>query len=620
MSESCSIKDTFKFIIDIFSKAVTKMGDTFDFSNSGLSKSTLYTKYKNEINFGKEENISFDTDDLYLYIIKKIHTELGTGNKVDFHSAYSVLYLKRIIYYLEELTKKDLDIYKDILIKLFFYLFFVFFEENITKIPDSGQKILELDVTFLKGTFIELKKKYSSIVSYKDSKEITEMISNRKKTMNNLIISRLSTTFQDIIGIINEFRNPKDNLMKGMKEDVEGILQEISILSNKNDISIELINKLNKFYSNKNYLTFTNYISEKELYELDYDIDEKFLSKIQKEYSYIKYDYLDNNSTINDNNEKKLNLYLKQRNTNYKRMTFSWFPEIFKLGLDDESTIFAITQYDIRNELKYIQEFKMKLENLEQNNMKENIKEILNDNSFYEYFFSILKCDIIKEFFHSYITVEENGKEFKVSKNKIEGSEYFGEVYSNFIKTYDKKDDNFNDFKNLIIIKILPYGDRAYTVKNIKKIAINPVQFLIGNDLNESSNIKKILKGYLIIILLHETEHFLRLLESNVIKNVFPSTPRQQEGGRLFIKYLLDVYSINHIDLEQADKILNIDTWGDHDKLKNIFYGQLEDIEKEKGENIDEFLFNNFKNSISFFSKRQKKDSKKIKISKYLKK
>ena len=616
MSESCSIKDTFKFIIDIFYKAVTKMGDTFDFSNSGLCKTTLYTKYKNKINFGKEENIYFDTDDLYLYIIKKIQAVLGTGNKFEFHSAYSALYLKRIIYYLEELTKKDLDIYKDNLIKIFFCLFFEFFEENITEVPKSSRKILELDEAFLKGTFIELKKKYSSIVSYEDSKEITELICNRKKTMNNLIISQLSITFKDIIVIIDEFGNPKDNLMKEMKEDVEGILQEISKVANKKEISTELINKLNKFYSNKKYLTFTKYISEKELYELDYNIDEKFLSKIQKEYSYIKYDYLDNNSTINDNNEKKLNQYLNQRNIYYKRMTFSWFSEIFKLGLDDESSIFAITQYDIRNELKFIKEFKMKLENLEQNNMKENIKEILNDNAFYEYFFSILKCDIIKEFFYNYITVGDNGKEFKVSKNEIEGYEYFGEVYSNFMKIYDKKEDGFKDFKNLLIIKNLPYGDRSFILKYIKKIVINPVQFLIGSDLNESSSIKIILKGYLIIILLHETEHFLCLLGSNVIKNA----QRHQKGKRLFIKYLLDVYSINHINLEQANEILNIDTWRDHDKLKKVFHGQLEDIEKEKGEYIEEFLFNNFKNSISFFSKRPKKDSKAIKISKYLKK
>ena len=127
---------------------------------------------------------------------------------------------------------------------------------------------------------------------------------------------------------------------------------------------------------------------------------------------------------------------------------------------------------------------------------------------------------------------------------------------------------------------------------------INPAQFFLGKDINDNDNnkIKIILKGYLMVILLHETEHYFRLLNKN--KKVFDFTPRENEGGRLFIKYLFGVYTINHIDEKQANLILNIENWSDHKKIKNIFSGQIEDYEEN---DINEFILNHFTNSISFF-------------------
>ena len=67
----------------------------------------------------------------------------------------------------------------------------------------------------------------------------------------------------------------------------------------------------------------------------------------------------------------------------------------------------------------------------------------------------------------------------------------------------------------MIIFKILPYGDRGYTVRHLNKIIINPSQFLIGEEIDEL-NIKTILKSYLIVILLNETEYFcLNFKEEN---------------------------------------------------------------------------------------------------------
>ena len=80
----------------------------------------------------------------------------------------------------------------------------------------------------------------------------------------------------------------------------------------------------------------------------------------------------------------------------------------------------------------------------------------------------------------------------------------------------------------------------------------------------------------------------------------------KKEGGRLFIKYLFGVYSINHINETQANLILNIENWSDHKKIKNIFREQIEDYEEY---NISEFILNHFSNSIAFFKTTLAKQS-----------
>ena len=281
-------------------------------------------------------------------------------------------------------------------------------------------------------------------------------------------------------------------------------------------------------------------------------------------------------------------------------MKYSLLNEIVKNDLNDEINIFAFAMLDSYGDFEIIQRFKKKLENLEQKTIIQFIEDILNDNNFYEQFFKILNSNIIKTFFTSHLLIGTK-EEFQIQNEKSNDSENFSEAYSCFIKQYDKKNDNYTEFKKLLFLKILPSGDRAYTLRYLKKIVINPVQFFLGKEIKETIDIITILKGYLIVILLHEIEHFLRLLDDS--ENVSPLTPRDKEGGRMFIRYIFGVLSINHINLNQAKLILNNDTWNAHENLKKIFSGQLEDYDEE---NIDDFLHNYFKSSISFFSSRRK--------------
>ena len=615
-------KEILKELLKILSFAEKMTYTTFIFDTKKINQLYLINKFP-DLKLGEKKKISFETEKFYIYLIKRAYDFLQTKNSITFDSSYSVLYFKKIIKYLSELIASSIDIVEDNLIKIFFYLLFLFFEEKLNNLSDQNNRKIDLDETFFKGTFIELTEKYSSEISYHDSKEITDFINNCKNDMEIQIIARLENDFLYIKEILEQYRDKKDDYMNEMYMYTGELLYEIekSFISENIALSNDLINKLNKFYSNEIYLIFTNYISEVERDDLVSDINKKFLESKKDEYLPFEFDYsFPNNSIENEKHNKKLENYLIYRNKNYKKMKYSWFPEVIKLGLDNEFSIFAFSQYKIPTEFNLIRKFKIKIENLVQKNIVAIIKEILYDNDFIELYFSILKCDTIKDFYNNYVRINENDNVFQKQKYQSNDSEIFDEVYSDFMKQYEKKNENYQEFKDLIIYKILPYGDRAYTLKELKKFVINPALFFLGNDLKEDSDIKKMLKGYIMIILLHETEHFLRLLDKN--KKVFPITPRQKEGGRLFIKYIFDVYSINHINLEQANKLLNILTWEDHNELKKIFLNQLEDIEEEKGENVDEFLHSYFKDSISFFSNKERKgdNNKKFNLDLYLKK
>ena len=608
MSKSELSKDILVEIINFLSDGIKEMkGKLFRFSNT-TNKFKMEQKFRN-INFKQkliDIDISFETNTLYKYFIIKIYKYLEITKDIIFNSDYSALYFRKIINYLELLIKSKLDIIEDDLIKIFFYLLFLFFDDklNIDKID------LDLDETFFKGTFIELIEKYS--IEYKDSILIKNIIDEKKLQMNRSFYNLVEENFQYIKEILDNNSIKEDDIIKKMNYKTNKILFELSKV--KNDFS-DVIKEIKEFYEIKESLIFTNYISETDREELYTKINGEFLNKEEneKKYSYFKLD--DNLSKVFDNNNINdcLGEYKTLKNKFYQRMKYSLFHEIINkfdnFDLNNELLIFGLADYNFEDFQKFI----IKLENLNQNDIIRIFKDILNENDFYDAYFSILRTDIVKFFFTTILYLDEGDTEFQFKKEKLEGSECFDEIYNNFLKDYDKKKDNYRKLKDVIIFKLLSSSDRAYTIKRIKKIVINPTHFFLGKDINDENEKKLILKGYLMIILLHETEHFFRLLDKEN-KNVFPFTPREKEGGRMFIKYLFDVESINHINEEHATKILNIDNWKNHDELKKIFFGEFQDI---KEDNLDVFIRNKYPNSISFYTMRTKNEEKDNKEGKY---
>ena len=75
--------------------------------------------------------------------------------------------------------------------------------------------------------------------------------------------------------------------------------------------------------------------------------------------------------------------------------------------------------------------------------------------------------------------------------------------------------------------------------------------------------------------------HILKFLKNEVSFNQIPKTPRKREAGKMLINYLFGILTIKSITLEEANKINDINTWGDINLLRNIFHKDNEPIKKE---------------------------------------
>ena len=152
MSESNYANNILKEILNILSLLSEKTKDSFILSLDYHNKSEIRKKFP-EISFFKQKTISYNTNDLYIFLICKIYYFLNPVHKINFSSCHPVLYLKRIINYMKLLTESNINIVEDDIVKIFFILLIIFFDENLQN--KKSNKIFDLDESFFQGTFIE---------------------------------------------------------------------------------------------------------------------------------------------------------------------------------------------------------------------------------------------------------------------------------------------------------------------------------------------------------------------------------------------------------------------------------------------------------------------------------
>ena len=266
---------------------------------------------------------------------------------------------------------------------------------------------------------------------------------------------------------------------------------------------------------------------------------------------------------------------------------YSFYEKCF-LDINDENE-----QKTFINKIKEIHNSERKLN-------YDDIESILLDNEFLNLVDEIMKSKVLKDAYEKINEFyEKNGKldivneelyknskekdnsinEEKNNKNLINNKniKYYYNSFCNVFKS--------SEHKNRFIVMNLPQDIKGFTFRFLK-IVVN----CNGIKIEQKSEADKtiLLKAYLIFVLVHEQNHFIkRYFNLNSASNVCltPKLNGVEEGGKQLIELLFGHYLIeNIINIEQANYILDINNWGK--KSVYDFRNDFNKINKDKRSNI----------------------------------
>ena len=208
---------------------------------------------------------------------------------------------------------------------------------------------------------------------------------------------------------------------------------------------------------------------------------------------------------------------------------------------------------------------------------EDDIKNILKDNSFITLINDIMKSPVTKDaytrIFYYYSTKGEfdlvqevfEQKSFKIKNNYINNKSIF-DYYKEFCDILN----NLN-YTNSFITMSLPESIKAFTFRFLK-IVINSEGVRLNNEQSTNTIINidtdillLLLKAYLVFIVIHELNHFMkRYLNKNQLCDLCktPTIKEYKKGGEQLIKLLFGHILIeNSINIEQAKYILEPKNW-----------------------------------------------------------
>ena len=230
---------------------------------------------------------------------------------------------------------------------------------------------------------------------------------------------------------------------------------------------------------------------------------------------------------------------------------------------------------------------------------KDDINKILNDNSFIALIKDIMKSPVMKDaytrIFYYYSTNGEFDldqkdfleRTFELKNNYINNKSVF-DYYKEFCEILNKL-----DYSKLFITMSLPETIKAFTFRFLK-IVINSKGVRIKNEqstnsiINMNNDIRSLLlKAYLIFIVIHELNHFMkRYLNKNQTFDLCktPIVKEYKEGGEHLIKLLFGHILIeNTLNIEQANYILDIKNWNKKSVIE--FRSNFSEIKKDSENN-----------------------------------
>ena len=251
----------------------------------------------------------FDNDKFYKMILDEIYKMNDSSNVIKFNSHYSFLYFMKSLNYVKILIDSNVNIIEDLQFKVYLFLLTLIINDT-----SEFVKNMNLNEGLFKGTFEELKKKYSDY-KYNDSDIITNILNKWKKEFDTKLCNFIYKIFILISYDIKEYGDLNDKIINQMYKEVNDIVYEIMNTAKKknNEITKDLFEKISNFYKNNDYLIFINYSAEIN-FEGD-DIKEKINSSFlqnKENYKYRKYNIEIEDLTKNkDNLEKYLSIKKK---------------------------------------------------------------------------------------------------------------------------------------------------------------------------------------------------------------------------------------------------------------------------------------------------------------------
>ena len=400
-----------------------------------------------------------------------------------------------------------------------------------------------------------------------------------------------------------------------LKKDAEEKLRNLESLKKRNFLG--LLNFLKNKYTNSS--DFTNLENIKKIKAKFMNDLENKMNMNDLENNYFKKDdyetyinsYIDIKLSENGYNESvcEKTLYIEKKEELKNHLFFS---DILKINLEEiETCIYLIyfreniyqetTFFDIDKEFKKLEKAKNII--VKDNDYTENLKKIIEEESFAKDLKEILNCSSVKDYFEKVRKFEDEGYGMEILDNEEE----IGDINNDFLKegfhklyNYLEKDKNF--LSKLIVYKCLPQYKRAFVDPNMR-IVINPIYFEFSQSMEENKR-NNIFRAYLFIIILHEIVHLVKFMknEKNKFDNI-PKTPKNKEGGKMFINYLFNLPIIYYITDKQASEINKPENWNNLEKLSKIFDEQKKWYEKQKKENNEKFNIpsNKDKDFISFY-------------------
>ena len=302
--------------------------------------------------------------------------------------------------------------------------------------------------------------------------------------------------------------------------------------------------------------------------------------EIDKQYihnkSYEKYlsDYLD--LKLKKLGFIEVNNDFEERKMKMKNKLF--FREIFNIDLNDINQVLYlldcklcnIDEFDsIDNVYKnHIKSYELLIEESKED-LTEELSTILKSDEFMDYLKEVLESIPVQNYLKNRRKFNEDNsvKFMKEDENDFDDNLRAG--YERVMDNLKKKKQWLND---IIIIKYMSKKKRAF-VNPLIRIVINPLYIEISELLKKENNNKRhdIFKAYLIIIIIHELIHICKFMKDKFNYSNIPQTPKNKEGGEIFIKHLFGLPIINKINYEQAIKINDIKNWESIDKLSKIF-------------------------------------------------